>query len=97
MQGVGCAQGAPVARDRGRRELRRKGRRAQGTSDALAAGRAEASVCNRGREPEKGKGPTMGAGGVERYAVELTKPQLFGRRRLVWQIVGQIALRRAAQ
>jgi hypothetical protein len=65
VQGVGCAQGAPVARDRGRRELRRKGRRAQGTSDALAAGRAEASVCNRGREPEKGKGPTMGAGGVE--------------------------------
>jgi hypothetical protein len=34
---------------------------AQGTSDALAAGRAEASVYNRGREPEKGKGPTMAA------------------------------------
>jgi hypothetical protein len=65
VQGVGCAQGAPVARDRGRRELRRKGRRAQGTSDVLAAGRAEASVCNRGREPEKGKGPAMAARGVE--------------------------------
>jgi hypothetical protein len=51
--------------DRGRRELRRKGRRAQGTSDALTADRAEASVCNRGREPEKGKGPAMAAGGAE--------------------------------
>jgi hypothetical protein len=65
VQGVGCAQGAPVARDRGRRELRRKGRLAQGTSNVLAAGRAEAPVCNRGREPEKGKGPAMAAGGVE--------------------------------
>jgi hypothetical protein len=61
MHGVCCTQGALVARDRGRRELRRKGRRAQGSSDALAAGREEASVCNRGREPEKGRGPAMAA------------------------------------
>src|SRR5882762_9325300 len=36
-------------------------------------------------------------GGSDGVTIELTEPQLFCRCRLVWQIIGQQALRRAAQ